>query len=65
MLVHSEKYVDLPNGTYLGLWAEYVVTIPFVGEEIEIPVSRGNALFEPKYVHIDVMGNQFSFEAEE
>lgn len=65
MLVTSEKFVDLPSGHYLGLWAEYVVTIPFVGEELDIPVSKGNSSFEPKRVHINVVGNQFSFESEE
>jgi hypothetical protein len=65
MLITSEKFVDLPNGHYLGLWTEYFVVIAFVGEEMEIPVSHGNMSPEPKRVDINVVGNQFQFDAEE
>jgi hypothetical protein len=61
MLIKSTKHVDLPNETYLGIWKDWVVTIAFSDEDMEVPVSKGNGE-EPKRVRITVINNSFSFE---
>ena len=63
MIVTSTKFVNLPDQTYKGIWANWVMTIPFVenNEDLEIPVSHNST--EPQYVLVHVRNNSFSFEA--
>ena len=65
MIVESEKFVDLCDGHYIGFWSEYFVTIPFVGEDLDIPVSGGNPSVEAMLVHLNIVDNQFNFEVNE
>lgn len=63
MLVNSLKFVDLRNATYRGIWLHWIVSIPFIDETLEIPVSKEAP--ELKYVNLSVKNNSFSFESEE
>lgn len=54
-MVKSIKHVDLPDGLYRGIWFEWIVSIPCIDEDIEIPVS--DCAKELKYVWVIVEKN--------
>ena len=64
MLVKSTKFVNLCNNKYHGFWAEYVLTIPFVGEDVEIPVSKQNSNIDAERVVVTVLNNEATFEVD-
>jgi hypothetical protein len=62
MKVNSTKFVNLKDGSYRGIWFEYLLIIPFVenNEDMEIPVSRGTPII--KHVIVVVTDNIATFE---
>jgi hypothetical protein len=75
MIAKSMKHVELRDATYLGMWQEWKFIIPFLGEDMEIPVSQGNPkvadYFTAKqtglpnvieYITATVKNNELTFE---
>jgi hypothetical protein len=63
MIVKSIKFVNLFDNNYKGLWSEFNFIIPFVGEDVEIPLNKGNPN-DPKWIMATVKDNSLSFEVE-
>jgi hypothetical protein len=60
MTVKSVKHVNLPAEVYLGYWFEYSLLIPFLGEEVDIPVDKATLYL--KKVRVEVFNNVATFE---
>jgi hypothetical protein len=64
MIVESTKPVDLRDNDYKGIWFKNNIIIPFLGEEMWIPVSIKNELETPISIMVCVRDNHLFFNAE-
>jgi hypothetical protein len=64
MIVESIKSVNLRDNDYKGMWFKKDIIIPFLGEEMWIPVSQENELTRPIQLMVCVRDNHLFFNVE-
>jgi hypothetical protein len=64
MIVESTKPVNLRDNDYKGMWFHGDIIIPFLGEEMWIPVSQKNETEIPTNIMVCVRDRHLFFNVE-